>query len=135
MKINLIRSISDNPPNVAEHDNVVIDQIDGIGNSICQSLILQDVLQYISLEQLKILLNKMRHGGAITIHCVDMFEVAKALYWGTIDVIGLSSLISGAISYHSVITTKSFLEQQGYIIEEAHVNVESFSFIIKAKRP
>ena len=135
MKINLIRSISDNPPDVTEHNNIAIDQIDGIGNSICQSLILQDVLQYISLEQLKILLNKMRHGGAITIHCVDMFEVAKALYWGTIDVDRLSSLISGAISYHSVITIKSFLEQQRYIIEEAHVNVESLSFIIKAKRP
>ena len=38
MKINLIRSISDNPPDVTEHNNIAIDQIDGIGNSICPKL-------------------------------------------------------------------------------------------------
>ena len=135
MKINLVKSISDTPPDVTEHNNIAIDQIDGIGNNICQSLIIQDVLQYLSLEQLEAVLSKMRHGGTITIHCIDMLEVAKALYWGTIDLSRLSSLMSGAITYHSAIATKSFLEQRGYIVEQANINTESLSFIIKAKRP
>jgi|LULM01.1.fsa_nt_gb hypothetical protein len=135
MKINLIRSISNNAPNIAEHDNIAIDQINEIGNNVCHSLILHNVLQYIPLEQLEIVLSKIRHGGVITIHCVDMLEVAKALYWGTINIDKLPSLISECISYHSAIETKSFLEQRGYIIEEANVNVDSLSFIIKAKRP
>lgn len=135
MKINLVRSVSDASDNVAEHNNIAIDQIDRIGNNICQSLILENILQYLSSEQIEILLSKMRHGGVITINCIDMLEVAKALYWGTIGIPDLSSLISGATTYHSAIATKTFLEQRGYVIEEVTINEETFFFIIKARRP
>ena len=119
---------------VPEHENVPLDQIDQIGNSICQSLILQNVLQMISPEQFEVVLSKMRHGGTITIHCIDVLEVAKAVYWGKIDLAKLSSALSGSITYHSVLSVKTFLEQRGYGIQQAQVDTESLSFIIKAKR-
>ena len=61
--------------------------------------------------------------------------MAKALYWGTIDLAKFSSLVSHSITYHTVRDIKSLLEQRGYIIEEANVNIESLTFTIKAKRP
>ena len=134
MKINLVKSISDTSDNIPDHNNIAIDQIDEIANTICQSIIIENVLQYLSLEQLEIVLSKMRHGGTITINCIDMLEIAQALYWGKINLDQLSSLVSGSVRYHSIIETKNFLEQRGYIIEQAKINIESFSFLIKAKR-
>lgn len=134
MKINLVKSISDTSDNIPDHNNIAIDQIDEIANTICQSIIIENVLQYLSLEQLEIVLSKMRHGGTITINCIDMLEIAQALYWGKINLDQLSSLVSGSVRYHSIIETKNFLEQRGYIIEQANINIESFSFLIKAKR-
>ena len=134
MKINLVKSISDTSDNIPDHNNIAIYQIDEIANTICQSIIIENVLQYLSLEQLEIVLSKMRHGGTITINCIDMLEIAQALYWGKINLDQLSSLVSGSVRYHSIIETKNFLEQRGYIIEQANINIESFSFLIKAKR-
>ena len=134
MNINLITSTTNNPTSVTDHDNVTINHIDQINNSICQSIILNDVLRHLTQAQFETLLHKIRHGGTITIHSPDILEMAKALYWGTIDLSKFSSLISPAITYHSAIDIKLFLEQHNYIIEEITVDIESLTFMIKAKR-
>jgi len=134
MNINLITSTTNNPTSIADHDNITINHIDKINNSICQSLVLNDVLRHLTQEQFETLLQKMRHGGRITIHSPDILEMAKALYWGTIDLSKFSSLISPAITYYSAIDIKRFLEQHNCTIEEITVDVESLTFMVRAKR-
>ena len=134
MKINLITSM-DNPPLVPDHDNITMDNIDQINNSICQSIILNNILKFLTQEQFESILRKIRHGGIITIYAPDIMEMSKALYWGTIDLPKFSSLVSHSVTYHTVKDIKNLLEQRGYIIEEANINTESLTFSIKAKRP
>ena len=37
--------------------------------------------------------------------------------------------------YDSIIEQKTLFERHGYIIDTAHINVESLSFTIKVRRP
>ena len=76
----------------------------------------------------------MRHGGTLTIQSPDILQMVKALYWGSIDIDRFSSMLSNSVTYCSIITTKTLLEQHGYSIEEGKIHTDSFIFTLKAKR-
>ena len=132
MNINLITNTNENPTPEG-YENVLINDIDKIPANICTNLVLNDTLNYLTNNQFQLLLGKIRHGGTIAIASPDAMEMAKALYWGQINLEKFSSLIIDNKSQHSLVEIKNFFEQSGYIIEAASIN--EFSFFIKAKRP
>ena len=133
MNINLIASTIDtsSPPN---HENVLIANLDQVPASACTSLIINNVLNKLTQQQLELLTSKMRHGGTITIHSPDAMEMAKALYWETINLEKFTALTTSAVTQHSMIEIKTFLEQRGYSIDIANTDTNSLFFNIKAKR-
>ena len=133
MNINLIASTIDtsSPPN---HENIPIANIDQIPPSACTNLIINNVLNNLTQQQLELLTSKMRHGGTITIHSPDAMEMAKALYWETINLEKFTSLTANTVTQHSMIEIKTFFEQRGYSIDIANTDTNSLFFNIKAKR-
>ena len=133
MNINLIVSTTDDPP-PPNHENILIANIDQIPPSACTNLIMNNVLNNLTQQQLELLTSKMRHGGTITMHSPDAMEMAKALYWETINVEKFASLIANTVTQHSMIEIKTFFEQRGYSIDTANTDTNSLFFNIKAKR-
>ena len=133
MNINLTASTTDAPapPN---HENILIANIDQIPPSACTNLIMNNVLNHLAPQQLELLTSKMRHGGTIIIHSPDAREMAKALYWETINVEKFASLTTNSVTQHSMIEMKTFFEQRGYSIDIAHTDTTSLFFNIRAKR-
>ena len=133
MNINITASTTDTPapPN---HENVLIANLDQVPASACTSLIINNVLNNLTQQQLELLTSKMRHGGTITIHSPDAMEMAKALYWETINLEKFASLIANTVTQHSMITIKTFFEQRGYSIDIANTDTNSLFFNIKVKR-
>ena len=76
----------------------------------------------------------MRHGGTITVHSPDAMEMAKALYWETINLEKFTSLTANTVMQHSMLEIKTFFEQRGYSIDTANISMDSLFFNIKAKR-
>ena len=133
MNINLIVSTTDDPP-PPNHENILIANIDQIPPSACTNLIMNNVLNNLTQQQLELLTSKIRHGGTITMHSPDAMEMAKALYWETINVEKFASLIANTVTQHSMIEIKTFFEQRGYSIDTANISMDSLFFNIKAKR-
>ena len=133
MNINLTASTTDAPapPN---HENVPMANIDQIPPSACTNLIIDNVLNKLTPQQLELLTSKMRRGGTITIHSPDAMEMAKALYWETINLEKFTSLTANTVAQHSMIEIKTFFEQRGYSIDTANTDTNSLFFNIKAKR-
>ena len=133
MNINLIVSTTDDPP-PPNHENILIANIDQIPPSACTNLIMNNVLNNLTQQQLELLTSKIRHGGTITMYSPDAMEMAKALYWETINVEKFASLIANTVTQHSMIEIKTFFEQRGYSIDTANTDTNSLFFNIKAKR-
>jgi len=134
MNINLITSPTDNDPPPPNHENVIITNIEQIPSNICKSIIINNSLNHMTYQQLELVLSKIRHGGILSIHSTDAIQIAKALYWGKMELSQFSSLVAHTVTQHSLIEIKTVLEQYGYIIDIANINPESFSFTIKAQR-
>ena len=133
MNINLIVSTTDDPP-PPNHENIPIANIDQIPPSACTNLIINNVLNNLTQQQLELLTSKMRRGGTIIIHSPDAMEMAKALYWETINLEKFTSLTANTVTQHSMIENKTFFEQRGYSIDIANTDTNSLFFNIKAKR-
>jgi len=132
MNLNLILDSDQNnaPQN---YENVLINDIDKIPPSICKNLLINNTLNYLTSDQFNLLLQKVRHGGVVSINSPDAMEMARALYWGEIDLHKLSSLTANNKTQHSLLEIKNIFEQSGYIIESASIN--NLSFYIEVKRP
>ena len=133
MNINLIVSTTDDPP-PPNHENILIANIDQIPPSACTNLIMNNVLNNLTQQQLELLTSKIRHGGTITMHSPDAMEMAKALYWETINLEKFTSLTANTVMQHSMLEIKTFFEQRGYSIDTANISMDSLFFNIKAKR-
>ena len=133
MNINLIVSTTDDPP-PPNHENILIANIDQIPPSACTNLIMNNVLNNLTQQQLELLTSKIRHGGTITMHSPDAMEMAKALYWDKIKIDKFTSLTANTVAQHSMIEIKTFFEQRGYSIDIANVDTNSLFFNIRAKR-
>ena len=133
MNINLIVSTTDDPP-PPNHENILIANIDQIPPSACTNLIMNNVLNNLTQQQLELLTSKIRHGGTITMHSPDAMEMAKALYWDMINLEKFTSLTANTVTQHSMIEIKTFFEQRGYSIDIANTDTNSLFFNIKAKR-
>ena len=133
MNINLTASATNTspPPN---YENIPIANIDQIPPSACTNLIIDNVLNNLTQQQLELLTSKMRHGGTITVHSPDAMEMAKALYWETINLEKFTSLTANTVMQHSMLEIKTFFEQRGYSIDTANISMDSLFFNIKAKR-
>lgn len=133
MNINLIASATDTspPPN---YENILIANIDQVPTSACTNLIIDNVLNKLTKQQLELLISKIRHGGTITIRSPDAMEMAKALYWNRINLDKFISLTANTVTQHSMLELKTFFEQRGYSIDIANVDTNTLFFNIKAKR-
>ena len=101
MNVNLV--IDPNSEPVIDHENVVITNLDNIPISSCQSLIINSVLNYLTNDQLQLILTKVRHQGTISISCVDAVLLTSAFYRNEIDLPTLSSLVRGSNDLHTLV--------------------------------
>lgn len=131
MNLNLV--LAEEAPAIADHENIVLNQIENVPQHSCKSLVLQETLNYLTPEQFQVILAKIRHQGVITISSPDAMAIATALCWGKINMETFSTLTSNRICQHTLLNTKSQLEQNGYVIEMANTN--DMSFYIRARRP
>ena len=132
MNINLIRN--EDAEQAIDHENVLIDNINNIPTAGCQSLIMNDILNYISNEQLQTLIQgKMRHGGTIVISSVDAIRLTSAFYRNEINIEVFSSLVKETTSQHTLTELQSLFQNNGYVIESAGTN--ALSLYLKVKRP
>ena len=132
MNINLIRN--EDAEQAIDHENVLIDNINNIPTAGCQSLIMNDILNYISNEQLQTLIQgKMRHGGTIVISSVDAIRLTSAFYRNEINIEVFSSLVKETTSQHTLTELQSLFQNNGYVIESAGTN--ALSLFLKVKRP
>ena len=123
MNINLIRH--EDAEQAIDHENVLIDNINNIPTAGCQSLIMNDILNYISNEQL--------HGGTIVISSVDAIRLTSAFYRNEINIEVFSSLVKETTSQHTLTELQSLFQNNGYVIESAGTN--ALSLFLKVKRP
>ena len=132
MNINLIRN--EDAEQAIDHENVLIDNINNIPTAGCQSLIMNDILNYISNEQLQTLIQgKMRHGCTIVISSVDAIRLTSAFYRNEINIEVFSSLVKETTSQHTLTELQSLFQNNGYVIESAGTN--ALSLFLKVKRP
>tara|TARA_R100000306_G_C4353663_1_gene131497 strand:- start:158 stop:553 length:396 start_codon:yes stop_codon:yes gene_type:complete len=131
MNVNLVAT--NDSPSIENHNNILIEEINNIPSRGCKSLILNHVLNYLTDEQLEEVLEKLRHGGSISVTSPDAMEASSALYWGTIDINTFSSLTAGRLKQYTILDVKNFFEQRGYSVETA--TIQDLSFHVKARRP
>ena len=112
MNINLIRH--KNADSVIDHENVLIDNINNIPTAGCQSLIMNDVVNYISNEQLQMIIQgKIRHGGTISLSSVDAIRLTSAFYRNEINIEVFSSLVKETISQHTLTELRDLFQNNG----------------------
>ena len=132
MNVNLV--IDPNSEPVIDHENVVITNLDNIPISSCQSLIINSVLNYLTNDQLQLILTKVRHQGTISISCVDAVLLTSAFYRNEIDLPTLSSLVRGSNDLHTLVELQTMFQNNGYMIESAGTT-DNLSFYLKVTRP
>ena len=133
MNINLTASTDTLAP--ADYTNVHIKDINEIKANVCKNLRIHNTLNYLTTQQLESLLGIMRHGGVISIISPDTMELAKALYWGNINLMQFSQAVMQNITHHSIIELRQFFEQHQYIIEIASNDLTTMSLNLQVKRP
>ena len=132
MNINLVRHES--AEQAIDHENVLIENINNIPTASCQSLIMNDILNYLTNEQFQMLIQeKMRHEGIIALSSVDAIKLAAAFYRNEINIETFSSLVKQTTAQHTLIELQKLFQDNGYVIESAGIN--SLSFFLKVKRP
>ena len=131
MKFNLV--IDKKAPELEGHQNLLLSELEQVPASACTSLILNGTLNYITDEQLDMVLGKVRHGGGVSISAPDAMLVASALYAGDIDLLAFSHLTSQRARQWELTVVRSILEQRGYRVEVA-AN-KDLTFHVRARRP
>jgi hypothetical protein len=131
MNINLVTR--DDSPSIADHQNILIGNLEQLPNNICKSIIINGTFNVLNPNQCDLLIHKIRHNGILQISSVDAMELAFAFTQGSIDINQFTSFTQHSQQQHTLLETKVFLEQRGYIIETA--GIKDLTFYIKAKRP
>jgi hypothetical protein len=118
---------------IENYENILTTEINKIAPNICTNVAIHNTLNYLTGDDLGMLIGKMRHGGTISIVSSDVMELAGALYLGHINTQQFSSFVVDNKAQYSVIDIKNFFESNGYVVESA--NVDNLHFNLKAKRP
>ena len=124
MNVNLV--MSNDTPVIENHQNVLMSELNSLPPRGCKSLILNHVINYLTDEQLQQILEKIRHGGSVSVTSPDAMEAASALHTGLIDMNLFSTLTSNRLKQYSLLDAKTFFEQQGYAVETAVIQDLSF---------
>ena len=131
MKLNLV--LDEAAASIDDHANVLVSQIDNIAAHTCTSVILNGTLNYLTDEELGIVLGKVRHGGTVSIASPDAIEIAHALCWDNIDLNTFSTLTSQRLRQCTLSEVRKLFEQREYKIAAASIN--NLFFHIRAVRP
>jgi len=133
MKVNLIVNQEHSKEG---YDNIPLNQegVEGIPNSACKELMVDNVLEFIPEQMATTLLKKLRKGGVLEIRSPDAQEIFRQFHIGSLGFEDASSLLTGGRSRMSTMNqTRSFLESNGLEIEFAGLNGPFYR--ITAKRP
>jgi hypothetical protein len=111
----------------------------------CDEIVALDVIDFLSSTEtdatLEHWLKKLRHGGTITIGGIDLYEVAKGILHGRIDVAEANFLIHGNQSVPADCRKANTTIQQmirvldGLGYELLHKKIDGYKFYITARRP
>jgi len=136
MNINLIMRAdmpAEQTPSVDGCDNIAIDQLAQVPPSVCQFIrIDEQVVGYLSPPDLGVIVQKLRHGGTLSVSGPDAMEVATEFCWGHIDIQQFSNFISNRGIQHTRQDVQNVLQQAGLIIEAS--STSQLIFNIRAKR-
>lgn len=131
MNVNIVTSVD--TPDIDNHQNITIDNLDDIPSNVCTSVVLNGTLHYLTNNQTQSLLGKVRHQGVVSISGTDAMETATQFCWGNIDLDTFSALTADRRRQHTILSVKAILEHHGYVVETA--STDNLSFYIRAKRP
>jgi len=96
----------------------------------------QDSLDYVmnQIETLSVVVSKLRYGGRITLHGLDLYELSLRLLRGEVNLQETSNLIyNGRQSSTGLLDVMHKLEQLGLTIQIGRLN--EIEYYISAERP
>ena len=131
MNINLV--VDPNTPTIPDHENIILNDITNIPTTSCQSVVMNNVINYLSDEHIATVLEKIRHNGTITISSIDANLLASSFYRNDIDLNAFSNFVRGSYQQHTLIEMRNMFESRGYTIESASIT-DNLSFYLKVKR-
>ena len=132
MNINLV--VDPNTPTIPDHENIILNDIMNIPTTSCQSVVMNNVVNYLTDEHIVAVLEKIRHNGTITISSIDATLLASRFYRNDIDLQTFSKAVQGSYQQHTLIEMRDMFQNHGYEIESA-TTVNNLSFYLKVKRP
>jgi hypothetical protein len=157
MKINLLRASEDfmsgyvNVDPFGKSDEVVIGEYENLNYLVedaqCTDLIARDILDYIGPDKIDTVLfgwiNKIRHGGKITLGGTDMFLVSMKHFKGDIDTDTATALVFGRRTephlYKKNLSTlenvASALERAGFKVITKRYDQITCKYVVTGERP
>ena len=131
MRVNIITDQTGSVPNF---DNVLLsnENIASIPDSACNHVRLDNVIDFMSDQQVGTLLNKVRHNGVVEIKSVDATTVVSQMHIGAIPFEeGASMLSSGKVRLTSAALMQEALQKRGFVVEFAAVNKTEYRVVAK----
>lgn len=131
MQVNIITDQTGAVPNF---DNVLLsnENISSIPDSACTHVRLDNVIDFMSDQQVATLLNKVRHNGVVEVKSVDATTVISQMHIGSIPFEeGAPMLSSGKARLTSAALIKQALEQRGFVVEFAAVSKTEYRVVAK----
>ena len=122
MKVNLI---VDDSQSKEGYENIALNPegINGIPDSACKELMVDNVLELLPVQMTATVLKKLRKGGTLEIRSPDAQEIFRQFAIGSVDFENTSSLLTGGRARMSTLgQTRSLLESNGLQIEFAALN-------------
>lgn len=122
MKVNLIVNEEHSKEG---YENIPLNQagVEGIPDSACKELMVDNVLEFIPEQMSAILLKKIRKGGSLEIRSPDAQEIFRQVHIGSLGFEDASALLTGGRARMSTLgQTRHFLESNGLEVEFAALN-------------
>ena len=122
MKVNLI---VDDSQSKEGYENITLNPegINGIPDSACKELMVDNVLEFLPEQMTATVLKKLRKGGTLEIRSPDAQEIFRHIAIGSVVFENTSSLLTGGRARMSTLgQTRSLLESNGLQIEFAALN-------------
>lgn len=135
MKIKITHTNQLQEPLDDDYTSFKLEELNQLEDSICTELYIGDILDYHinRNEVLVMLIKKLRYGGTIVIHGVDIYTMALQLYTGIINGQQATQMLySGRQSASTMEDVCSILRQCGLHI--LNVNISQHIYSITAHR-
>jgi len=133
MKLLVSSPLSKQPPE--GWNKCRINQLQDFQNAWFDEIVVDAAIDFESnrIEAMKIIISKMRYGAKLTLQGIDINEMARDIFYGTIDIIKANELMfGGRLSCVNLNTVCGDLENFGLTITSS--SIKNNSYIVVATR-